>query len=436
MERPGGRQSHRLRLVRPLRADRRTRQVRLPLPRRRAAAARTGRKDLRLGRRGPSRHLHGARRPGGRHRAPRADRHDQLHLQRALRGGPPVRLAGPPVRGPGRLERGHLLGRLHRRELPARRIPAARGALLPREGVPGHRDRAVRLLGRHRDPRRPRFGHLPAGRAGRGLRPPGAALRHRGPLRRAPQPAGPPGDLPGGRLRRGPRVRRLLRRRDLRPVRDARRGPGVLRRRQGPAGRVRPPPRRAEDPARRHLRPRRHRRRGARARPRGAPPPGQRTDRDQVPGARLEPGPVRLRPGRPAARHRSRDRREHRRARAGERPPVPRPARDRPAVARARRGQEPLDPGAGHRHHLRPDLRGLRGHCRRADRHAGAGGRGRRLHPGPPHHPGRPGRLRRHRRPAAPGAGVFRTEYAGTTLRDHLGLAVPGAASDGRAAAS
>lgn len=32
--------------------------------------------------------------------------------------------------------------------------------------------------------------------------------------------------------------------------------------------------------------------------------------------------------------------------------------------------------------------------------------------------------------------GVFRTEYAGTTLRDHLGLAVPGAASEGRAAAS
>ena len=54
------------------------------------------------------------------------DRHHQLHLQRAVRGGPPVRQPRPPVRRPGGLERGHLLGRVHRRELPPRRLPAPR----------------------------------------------------------------------------------------------------------------------------------------------------------------------------------------------------------------------------------------------------------------------------------------------------------------------
>ena len=38
---------------------------------------------------------------------------------------------------------------------------------------------------------------------------PGTALRHRGAVQRPALPAGPPGDLPGRRLRRGPRVRRL-----------------------------------------------------------------------------------------------------------------------------------------------------------------------------------------------------------------------------------
>ena len=74
----------------------------------------------------------------------------------------------------------------------------------------------------------------------RRVRPPRRALRHRRPVQRAAQPAGPAGDLPGRRLRRGTRVRRRHRRRDLQPARHARGGPGVLRRRQGPAGTVRP----------------------------------------------------------------------------------------------------------------------------------------------------------------------------------------------------
>ena len=52
-------------------------------------------------------------------------------------------------------------------------------------------------------------------------------------------------------------------------------------------------------------------------------PAGQRADGDRVPGAGLEPGPVRLRSGRPAACHRSRARREHGGPRPGERTDVP-----------------------------------------------------------------------------------------------------------------
>ena len=61
---PARRQPHRVRLVRALRADRRARQVRLPVPRRGAAAARAERRDLRPGRGRPPGHLHRARRAG------------------------------------------------------------------------------------------------------------------------------------------------------------------------------------------------------------------------------------------------------------------------------------------------------------------------------------------------------------------------------------
>ena len=75
---------------------------------------------------------------------------------------------------------------------------------------------AVRLLARRRDRRGRRIGPVP-GPAGRGqVRPPRCPFRHRRPVRRAAQPAGPAGHLPGRRLRRGPRVRRRGRRRDLR----------------------------------------------------------------------------------------------------------------------------------------------------------------------------------------------------------------------------
>ena len=57
----------------------------------------------------------------------------------------------------------------------------------------------------------------------------------------------------------------------------------------------------------------------------GAPPTGQRADRDQVRRAAVEPGPERLRPGRPAAGVRSRRRREHHREGPGQRADAHRP---------------------------------------------------------------------------------------------------------------
>ena len=99
--------------------------------------------------------------------------------------------------------------------------------------------------------------------AGR-VRAPRRAVQHRRPVQRAAQPAGPAGHLPGRRLRRGPRVRRGQRGRDLQPAQPAARRPGVLRRRQAPPGPVRPPPGPAADPAGRHVRAGRHRRGGRR----------------------------------------------------------------------------------------------------------------------------------------------------------------------------
>ncbi|CAM5391384.1 Alkanesulfonate monooxygenase [Streptomyces violaceorubidus] len=128
------------------------------------------------------------------------------------------------------------------------------------------------------------------------LRPPRAALRHRGRVHAAPFPAGAPGGDPGGRLRRGPGVRRLLGGRDLHPPRHPGRGACLLRRRETPPGQVRPEPRRPQDHARRHRRPRGHHRRGARA-GRGDPvAAGLPADRAAHTGADLGRRPVRVRP--------------------------------------------------------------------------------------------------------------------------------------------
>ena len=84
LERSPLRQPHRVRFLRASGPDRGAGQVRLPVPRRRAAAAGAERRDLRPRRGGTSRHLHRPGRARGGHQPARPGRDDQLHLQRAL----------------------------------------------------------------------------------------------------------------------------------------------------------------------------------------------------------------------------------------------------------------------------------------------------------------------------------------------------------------
>ena len=185
-------------------------------------------------------------------------------------------------------------------------------------------------------------------------------------------------------------------------------GPGVLRRRQGPARQVRPQPRRAADPAGRDLRARRHRRRGRTRRPTDrAPPAGQRrrprsSSLEQLWNRDLSDydpdGPLPDdRPGR---------RREHHRQGPGQRADVPRPARHRRRVARAAprrrtcRIRELIIEVTG-----RQTFIGTPATVAADHRRVRPGRRQRRLHPRPAHHPGRPRRLRRQGRAAAAGAG-------------------------------
>nr|WP_284287360.1 LLM class flavin-dependent oxidoreductase [Angustibacter aerolatus] len=134
------------------------------------------------------------------------------------------------------------LGRVHRRELPPRRVPRAGRPVRAGPHVPADRDRAVGLVAGRRGARRPRLRAVPQRPARRLVQPPRPVLRRRGPLRRAAQPAGTTGDLPGRRLRRGTRLRGVVRRRDLLPAHRTRCGEGLLRRRQGSARAVRSHP--------------------------------------------------------------------------------------------------------------------------------------------------------------------------------------------------
>ena len=75
------------------------------------------------------------RRAGRGDHPPRARRHAQRHVPRAVRDGPPAGHARPPLGRAGGMERGHLVGRVHRRELPPRRVPRPRRPLPARRGV-------------------------------------------------------------------------------------------------------------------------------------------------------------------------------------------------------------------------------------------------------------------------------------------------------------
>ena len=151
---------------------------------------------------GPARLPHRARGARRRHRPARPGRHAQHHLQRALRAGPPVRRRSTTSAAAGPLERGHLARRVHRRELPPRRLPRSGAAL-----------RAGRRV--HRRPRAscgtagPTTPSWPTGgrrvRARRRRRPfahDGAQFDIARPVQRAAEPAGPSRADPGRRLRR------------------------------------------------------------------------------------------------------------------------------------------------------------------------------------------------------------------------------------------
>ena len=218
------------------------------------------------------------------------------------------------------------LRRLHRRELPPRRLPRPRRPLRAGRGVHRGRPRSCGTRGPATTswPTRRPVGSCADAAAG--------AFAHRGaqfdiqrPVQRAAQPAGPPGDPPGGRLRR-----RAASFAAAQPTRSSPAHGDAARRRRSstPTSRaalaaLRPRPRRRSRSSRR--------RRfvlgdteaeAPRSGPRHPPPAGQPADGHPPARAGVEPRPVGLRPRRPAARRRPGRRRAARSSRAA-RPHAP-----------------------------------------------------------------------------------------------------------------
>ena len=146
VERSSRGQPHCLQLVRASGPDGGTGQIRFPVPGGRAPVAGAERAHLRPGRCRPPRHVHGAGCARRGHRASWPGRHHQLHLQRALRSGAPVRQPRSSLGRARRVERRHLMGRLHGRELPPWWLLGPGGPLLPGRAVSADRHGALRLL--------------------------------------------------------------------------------------------------------------------------------------------------------------------------------------------------------------------------------------------------------------------------------------------------
>ena len=130
--------------------DRRTRHLRLAVPRRRTAAL--GRPGTAAGRLAGTAHPAHRARDGD--RAHRSDRHRVDLLQLPLQPGPQVRLAGHHQRRPGRLEHRHHGRRGGRTQLRPRRRARARRAVRPGRRVPRRGAEALGQLGGRRDRRR------------------------------------------------------------------------------------------------------------------------------------------------------------------------------------------------------------------------------------------------------------------------------------------
>ena len=298
----GVRQPDRLLVVRAHGAHRRARQVRLLLPRRgpRAARARRRRSSTRTSSAGPdtftvlaslaavTEHL-------GLAGTINATFNEPYELARQLA------TPRPPL---GRRAAWNIvtsLRRVHRPELPPRRLPrpvaavrAGGGALaLVRELWDSWADDEI-VVGQ---------GAGVFARSGDAARSQhtGPQFDYRGRFSGAALAAGPPGDPAGRRLAAGPRLRGGELRRDLLAVTDLRRGPGVLPGHQGARGRVRAQPRRPQDPAERVVRARGHRGGGGGEGALGARGAGHRPRPRRSCSSRSGTATCPLRPRRPAA---------------------------------------------------------------------------------------------------------------------------------------
>ena len=245
-----------------------------------------------------------------------------------------IRHPRPPVRRPRRLEHGHLVGRVHRRELPPRRIPRPLRPLQAGRGVRHRRARVLGQLGTRRRGRRSETAESTS--------TPAAFVSSNTGDRSSTCAVSPP-----CRARR--RAIPCCCRRVTPPTvgrscakyadaaftlhSDLGGRPGLLRRRQGPRRVVRPRSRPAQGVSGGHVRARRHRRGGGRQGPPYPASAGDAADRDRDARTGLAARPVRLRPRRPAARCRTGRRSDHHPGAGAPR----RPQGRRRRMARARR---------------------------------------------------------------------------------------------------
>ena len=141
-------------------------------------------------------------------------------------------------------------GRVHRRELPPRRLPR-HGDRYERARSSSPRPRSCGTAGTRRDRGRPGDGRLRPRPGARHVRAPGRSSTSAAASTLPPSPQGYPVHIQAGDSDEGREF--AARTADVIFCRhgDLEDGPGVLRRREGPAGPLRPRARRAEDHARR-----------------------------------------------------------------------------------------------------------------------------------------------------------------------------------------
>ena len=335
------------------------------------------------------------------------------------------------------MERGHLVGRVHRRELPPRRLPRPGPALRAGPGVPATPPGSCSTPGAatRSSPTRTAGAFLRRRRRRARSRTTTRSSTSHGQFNVPAQPAGPAGDLPGRRLRRGPGVRRRDRRRDLHPARHARR----RARRSTPTSRAGWPSTAGDRDELLILPAATFVLGDTDAEAAGASPArsgAQQVSRQtaiKFARAAVEPGPVR--PTTRTARCPTVDPVVGENTIAKGRASV-RMYADPVAIANEWRAlaeaKGPVDPRAGDRGD-RPAV--VRRHRRQTvaehDRRLRPGRRQRRLHPGPAHHPGRARRVRRQGRAAA--AGARRVPHR---LRGHDAARPPRARPAGRAGRS